>query len=351
MFDDDKGRGSYKCGRCGVPKKGHVCPYQPKVKRRPEEPLPEMKCVSTQVEMDEFMTLRRLNLEIQGLPESYASEPMFEDRVGVEVHGGGVGGGGGGASHHPSQVMVSSSGGLAYSQQAPPVAHSISSRPQEPSVSHPGGLPSLKSMNSHPQPTSYSEVGTPYLNSSAAKAEEHVKEEHVNNASKAAETTTQMDANRTKAEKATAVTQTATDMAESETVADEQEKSLDASEAAEITTKMETKSTQAVTPPTETKPSAASAETAADIPENSSNAPKAVEITTQTDSTLDEKAATTTESTEIESNELSEVTNFVKETESVNEKEPSKSKSNAETKEDSTEAQIEADTNKRIKLE
>jgi hypothetical protein len=51
--DDEKGRGSYKCGRCGVPKKGHVCPYQPKVKRRPEDQMPEMKCVSTQVEMDE----------------------------------------------------------------------------------------------------------------------------------------------------------------------------------------------------------------------------------------------------------------------------------------------------------
>jgi len=53
LTEDEKGRGSYKCGRCGVPKKGHVCPYQPKVKRRPEEPVPEMKCVSTQVEMDE----------------------------------------------------------------------------------------------------------------------------------------------------------------------------------------------------------------------------------------------------------------------------------------------------------
>ena len=37
----------------GTPKKGHVCPYQPKVKRRPEDQMPEMKCVSTQVEMDE----------------------------------------------------------------------------------------------------------------------------------------------------------------------------------------------------------------------------------------------------------------------------------------------------------
>lgn len=82
--DDDKGRGSYKCGRCGVPKKGHICPYQPKVKRKTDGPAPEMKCVSTQVEMDEFMTLRRLNIEIQGFPESYAAEPS--DNCGTEVH-------------------------------------------------------------------------------------------------------------------------------------------------------------------------------------------------------------------------------------------------------------------------
>jgi hypothetical protein len=83
----DKGRGSYKCGRvsigideretgkvgvirltypshnffpflalllqCGVPKKGHVCPYQPKLTRRPGEPLPEMRSAAIQVEMDE----------------------------------------------------------------------------------------------------------------------------------------------------------------------------------------------------------------------------------------------------------------------------------------------------------
>jgi len=105
----DKGRGSYKCGRvrldfwdvlcsvlfkftltflknililqCGVPKKGHVCPYQPKLTRRPGEPLPEMRCAAIQVEMDEFMTLRRLNLRIQGFPESYASEPYMDDDI------------------------------------------------------------------------------------------------------------------------------------------------------------------------------------------------------------------------------------------------------------------------------
>lgn len=79
--DKDKGRGSYKCGRCGVPKKGHICPYQPKVKRRSGEPAPEMKSAAIQVEMDEFMTLRRLNIRIQGFPESYATDPTMADMV------------------------------------------------------------------------------------------------------------------------------------------------------------------------------------------------------------------------------------------------------------------------------
>lgn len=51
--DKDKGRGSYRCGRCGAPKKGHVCPYQPKLKRRPDEPPPEVRNAAVQVEMDE----------------------------------------------------------------------------------------------------------------------------------------------------------------------------------------------------------------------------------------------------------------------------------------------------------
>lgn len=65
--------------QCGVPKKGHICPYQPKLTRRPGEPLPEMRSAAIQVEMDEFMTLRRLNLRIQGFPESYATEPYMDD--------------------------------------------------------------------------------------------------------------------------------------------------------------------------------------------------------------------------------------------------------------------------------
>ena len=71
----------FELHQCGVPKKGHVCPYQPKVTRKIGEPLPEMRSAAIQVEMDEFMTLRRLNLKIQGFPESYASEPHGEDMV------------------------------------------------------------------------------------------------------------------------------------------------------------------------------------------------------------------------------------------------------------------------------
>jgi hypothetical protein len=140
MYEDDKGRGSYKCGRCGVPKKGHVCPYQPKVKRRPEEPIPEMKCVSTQVEMDEFMTLRRLNIEIQGFPESYAAEPM--DMVGAEVHS------------HPPQVLVSGIGNGVPSYAAASASHPVAPAPLV-EQNHPAGVPSLASMNSHSHPSSY----------------------------------------------------------------------------------------------------------------------------------------------------------------------------------------------------
>jgi len=45
-----------------------------------------MRSAAIQVEMDEFMTLRRLNLKIQGYPESYASEPHGEDMVVGEPH-------------------------------------------------------------------------------------------------------------------------------------------------------------------------------------------------------------------------------------------------------------------------
>lgn len=40
-----------------------------------------MKSAAVQVEMDEFMTLRRLNIRIQGYPESYATDPTMADAV------------------------------------------------------------------------------------------------------------------------------------------------------------------------------------------------------------------------------------------------------------------------------
>ena len=45
-----------------------------------------MRGAAIQVEMDEFMTLRRLNLKIQGFPESYATEPYMDDMVVGEPH-------------------------------------------------------------------------------------------------------------------------------------------------------------------------------------------------------------------------------------------------------------------------
>lgn len=53
--------------------------------------------MATQVEMDEFLVLRRLNLEIQGFPESYLVEPdAMDDKVGAEPHSLPTGAGGGG---------------------------------------------------------------------------------------------------------------------------------------------------------------------------------------------------------------------------------------------------------------
>ena len=168
-IDDDKGRGSYKCGRCGVPKKGHICPYQPKVKRNPNDPAPEMKCVSTQVEMDEFMTLRRLNIEIQGFPESYAAEPS--DNCGTEVHpppqqqqqhhgamtpssqqphGPPSAGPPPGSIVEPGMAPPSHLSGPHSSSLPPPGAAAMSSMQQGP----PTSLPSLSSMPSHPHPIS-----------------------------------------------------------------------------------------------------------------------------------------------------------------------------------------------------
>lgn len=118
---DEKGRGSYRCGKCGVPKKGHICPYQPKFKRRPDEPAPETKNASTQVEMDEFLVLRRLNLEIQGFPESYIAEP--KDNVGAEP-----------VYSHPAVSAAVVGSGMQ------PQMHSTGVGPGPAPLSHPGAM-------------------------------------------------------------------------------------------------------------------------------------------------------------------------------------------------------------------
>jgi len=64
-------RGGYKCSKCGLPKKGHVCAYQPRLRRRDEDETIEKRSISTQVEIDPLMTVRELDLEIQGTAESY----------------------------------------------------------------------------------------------------------------------------------------------------------------------------------------------------------------------------------------------------------------------------------------
>jgi len=53
-----------------LPKKGHVCPYQPRLKRK-DLPEGSYKDTSVQVEMDKDMVVRNLALDRQGLPESY----------------------------------------------------------------------------------------------------------------------------------------------------------------------------------------------------------------------------------------------------------------------------------------
>lgn len=64
-------RGGYKCSKCGLPKKGHVCAYQPRLRRRDEDETIEKNTMAVQVEIDPAMTVRELDLEIQGTPESY----------------------------------------------------------------------------------------------------------------------------------------------------------------------------------------------------------------------------------------------------------------------------------------
>ena len=116
------------------------------MKRRPGEKLPETKSASTQVEMDEFLVLRRLNLEIQGFPESYTTEPIMVD-VGTEVH-----------HHHPPPppppppVPV-----VEQVAPPPPPSSTIQQSPQ-------GGLPPLKlSLSTSPIPQQSVQKTQPHM--------------------------------------------------------------------------------------------------------------------------------------------------------------------------------------------
>jgi len=64
-------RGSYRCSRCNIPKKGHVCPYQAIIRKRETVPN-QFVDMEVQVEMDSEMTVAKLGpLQLQGSAESY----------------------------------------------------------------------------------------------------------------------------------------------------------------------------------------------------------------------------------------------------------------------------------------
>lgn len=60
-----RNRGSYKCSRCGEPKKGHVCPFKVKFQRRSNEPPPATMDAACQAELDEDMTIRHMKANPQ----------------------------------------------------------------------------------------------------------------------------------------------------------------------------------------------------------------------------------------------------------------------------------------------
>jgi hypothetical protein len=166
-----------------------VCPYQPKLKRRPDEPPPELRNAAIQVEMDEvshcvktgvklfylslressltlffttppfcnpfqFMTLRRLNLKIQGFPESYATEPYAGENMVVgeprrspasmspdTISRGRMSPGGDDPNQRPQPELHDSSMGVRGSPPMPSSASPLRSPPTMPNGSSPRGSP------------------------------------------------------------------------------------------------------------------------------------------------------------------------------------------------------------------
>jgi hypothetical protein len=70
-----RNRTNYRCSKCGQPKRGHVCPYQPRVVKDPTAPAVPTRNAAVQVEMDERLAVRHLSLVAQGYPESYGEIP------------------------------------------------------------------------------------------------------------------------------------------------------------------------------------------------------------------------------------------------------------------------------------
>jgi hypothetical protein len=114
---DDGSRGGYKCSKCGMPKKGHVCAYQPRLRlKEGDEAAKETRSVGCQVEMDPALAARELPLHLQGTPESYQSAGTLSSTAGSSSSSwssssnDGLGGWGGG----PGYVGLSAgpSGGL-----------------------------------------------------------------------------------------------------------------------------------------------------------------------------------------------------------------------------------------------
>uniref|UniRef100_A0A7S3XM67 Uncharacterized protein n=1 Tax=Heterosigma akashiwo TaxID=2829 RepID=A0A7S3XM67_HETAK len=69
-LEKQKKRGDYRCSRCGVPKKGHVCPYQIRFKKRDQTQV-STQDAACQVELDEGLVCRMLDLGAQGLAVTY----------------------------------------------------------------------------------------------------------------------------------------------------------------------------------------------------------------------------------------------------------------------------------------
>lgn len=82
-----RNRTNYRCSKCGQPKRGHVCPYQPRVLRTEGEAPPETRTIGVQVEIDSRLVVRHLQLEAQGLPESYGEAPNQQQQQppGVDI--------------------------------------------------------------------------------------------------------------------------------------------------------------------------------------------------------------------------------------------------------------------------